>query len=497
MGFFDSTAKSIVSLSASTAKRVAVAAWDNREELSKAAKVGAKFAATAGKAVAAGVTSAGGYLYNHRAEIGAGATAAGSAAIAAGKGAVRLGYDAGSLAIYRDSRVTELRDQLQRQSLRYRNAIASGWQSTPGAESLAVGGSLLADIIKTGHTPEDVQKAYELAYPHVAERFSFADEAARLHGQELVGLVNGVKGKLFEIKYVDYLNSGELPDGYTAHLASSPIQQGWDIGVSGPDGHIAEVLQLKAADSISYVKGALALHPDIQVITTDEVYDKLVLHGAAGGVSDSDFSNAALSDHVGHAADHAASQMHWAPPVIALALHAFSAYRLDTDLDAKARHFGERSGKSWLCYLLGGAVAATTHVGWLGVVTGIGTRYVAAKGKVKRELCQEMEKQVARNKRILAQQPNCIAWRQIESIGQSAVSNEKANSDQAASAIITSLPKRSLGMSKYLVPCYILFSGLVTVVTTFFPMLIVLFVVFIIFMLGMGLKAFFSKTGRK
>lgn len=97
-------------------------------------------------------------------------------------------------------------------------------------------------------------------------------------------------------------------------------------------------------------------------------------------------------------------QMHWAPPVIALALHAFSAYRLEADLDGKIRYFGERSGKSWLCYLLGGAVTATTQVGWLGVVTGIGTRYLAAKGKARRELYREMEHQAARNQELLAWQ---------------------------------------------------------------------------------------------
>lgn len=55
--------------------------------------------------------------------------------------------------------------------------------------------------------------------------FAFADEAAPLHGQELIGLVNGVKGKLFELKHVDFLNSGELPNGYwlsigTCYLAA-------------------------------------------------------------------------------------------------------------------------------------------------------------------------------------------------------------------------------------------------------------------------------------
>lgn len=395
------TVHAIFRLSARSAKKLCGTAWDNREELTKVARTGAGLAVSAGKALAAGAAVTGVYVYDHRTEIAEGTVLAGKAAIAAGKGAAKLSWDAASAAIFRDSRVAELRDQLHQQGLRYRKAMASDWQSTPGAESLAVGGSLLVDIIKTGKIPEDIQKAYELAYPHLSDNISFAEEAAHLHGQELTGFVNGVKGKLFELKYVDYLNNGELPDGYAAHLASSPNQAGWDISVSGPDGHTAELLQLKAADSVSYVKDAIAHHPDIQVITTDEVYDKLVLHGAAESVTDSGISNAALGDHVSDAADHAAIQMHWAPPVIALALHAFSAYRLETDLSGKVQHFGERSGKSWLCYLLGGAVAVTTHVAWLGLITGIGTRYLAAKGKARRELCQEMERQVKRNDLIL------------------------------------------------------------------------------------------------
>lgn len=402
MGFIDSKAKAIFRLSARATKKLAGTAWDNREELLKVARAGTGLAVSAGKAVAAGAAATGGYLYDHRTEIAEGTILAGKAAISAGKAAAQLSWDAASAAIFRDSHVTELRDKLRQQGLRYRVAVASGWQGTPAAESLAVGGSLLADIIRTGQTPDDVKEAYELAYPHVADTMTFAEEAARLQGQELVGLVNGVKGKLFEMKYVDYLNSGELPDGYVAHLASSPNQAGWDIAISGPDGHTAEFLQLKAADSVSYVKDAIAHHPDIQVVTTDEVYDKLVLHGAAGGVSDSGISNSVLGEHVSHAAGDAALQMHWAPPVIALALHAFSAYRLDCDLDGKARHFGERSGKSWLCYLLGGAVAATTQLAWLGLLTGIGTRYLAAQGKARRELCQEMEQQVAKNQKLLA-----------------------------------------------------------------------------------------------
>ncbi len=399
-----SASLSILRITTKTAQRVTGAVWDNREELAKAAKAAASVGVNAGKKVTSGAGEAGRYVYNHRGAIATGAAVTGSAAFAVGKGAAQLTYDTGSLALYRDTRIAELRKQLHEQGLRYNALVSRKWHGTPMAETLAVGGSLLTDIISTGHTPDDVQRAFELAYPHAAQTMSFAEDASRLHGQELVGLINGVKGKLFEIKYVDYLNSGELPDGYTAHLAVSPIQPGWDIAVHGPDGHTAELLQLKAADSVSYVKDALIHHPDIHVVTTDEVYDKLVLHGAIGDVSNSVISNTGLNDHVANAAEHANINVHWAPPVIALALHAFSAYRLDTDINGKARYFGERFGKSWMCYLLGGAVATATQANWLGLVTGMSTRYLAAKGKARRELCQEMERQIARNELMLTRE---------------------------------------------------------------------------------------------
>ena len=53
--------------------------------------------------------------------------------------------------------------------------------------------------------------------------------------RELVGFVSGVKGKLFELQYVDYLNDGHLPDGFRAELAGNPTNPGWDIAIIGQD----------------------------------------------------------------------------------------------------------------------------------------------------------------------------------------------------------------------------------------------------------------------
>ena len=52
-------------------------------------------------------------------------------------------------------------------------------------------------------------------------------------------------------------------------------------------------------------------------------------------------------------------------------------------------------------------------------------------------------------------------------------------------------------MLKYLFPCFIFISGIVTIATTFFPMLLAFLVLWILLMCGMGLNELFAKSSRK
>ncbi len=83
---------------------------------------------------------------------------------------------------------------------------------------------------------------------------------------ELAGLISGIKGKLFEIDYIDWLNHGHLPDGWTAELAHSANNPAWDIAIHDGHGHVAELLQVKATESLAYVREAIAAHPEIDVV---------------------------------------------------------------------------------------------------------------------------------------------------------------------------------------------------------------------------------------
>lgn len=344
---------------------------------------------------------AGKYLYEHREQIADGACLAGTAAKTAAKSFSQCIYDTASLKIFSKEKIETLHSRIQAQGEEYRQLTIKRFGNRRNLDSIAVGGDILSDILSHG-APSDVKAAFEAAYPQQSQHISFEDAVRSLPDEHLNGLISGVKGKLFEMKYVDYLNDGNLPDGYEAVLATSATQPGWDIAIHGTDGHIADLLQMKATDSVSYVQHALERYPDIDVVTTDEVYSQLVMHGAADHVSASGIENVDLENIVRDATEQSTIQMHWTPPLISLALIAFTTYTLkDADNYEKAIHFGDRSGRSYLAYLIGGGVAAVTQLWWLGLLAGIASRYLAGRGKAQRDAYQQLDSLIAANETML------------------------------------------------------------------------------------------------
>ena len=130
-------------------------------------------------------------------------------------------------------------------------------------------------ILNLGLEPDDdsqVWRAFSSQYPNVdRESLRGASE------ERLQGIANGIKGKLFEIKVVDRLNNGEsvgelaLGPGQFARLAASPTQEGWDVKLENADGSVAEQLQLKASETLSYIKSALETYPGIRIAVPSEV----------------------------------------------------------------------------------------------------------------------------------------------------------------------------------------------------------------------------------
>ena len=94
----------------------------------------------------------------------------------------------------------------------------------------------------------------------------------------------------------DRLNEGErvgeieLQPGQAASLAESPTQPGWDLRIENEDGTAAELVQLKATESMAYVKTAFDKYPDIRVAVPSEVDD------SAEEILGTDISNEQLED---------------------------------------------------------------------------------------------------------------------------------------------------------------------------------------------------------
>ena len=116
-------------------------------------------------------------------------------------------------------------------------------------------------------------EAFRLQYPNVD-----IDSLRGASEESLRGWAK-VKGKYFEVIVRDRLNAGEsvgelqLQPGQVATLVESPTQPGIDLLIKNGDGSIDELLQLKASDSLGYVRRAFDKYPDIRVVTPSEVDD--------------------------------------------------------------------------------------------------------------------------------------------------------------------------------------------------------------------------------
>jgi hypothetical protein len=153
---------------------------------------------------------------------------------------------------------------------------------------------ILAGKVRESEIPPVVLKAFHLQYPHVGGFVDFVrdhkDDAA------LLGIINGIKGKAFELEYLDYLNHGHLPASVHAELAHLPTQEGWDIAIRDAHGHVIDKLQLKATNSLPYIRDAIAHHPEFDVVATHEVFQHLHDPEILSRLSDSGISNAHLTD---------------------------------------------------------------------------------------------------------------------------------------------------------------------------------------------------------
>lgn len=201
-------------------------------------------------------------------------------------------------------------------------------------DSAMVGGATVADIIagdiSERQIPPSVLQAYHLQYPHGN---GFVEAVRNLHGDPaaLRGLLSGVRGKLFEMDFVDRLNHGGLPNGWSAELAPQANQPGWDILIRDEHGALQQELQLKATNSVEYVREALERYPHIDIAVTHELYAQLAADPILGPLLIDGHDHLTTLMHVVEvSADQASIHFGWLPVELALgftAVQSFTAYR--------------------------------------------------------------------------------------------------------------------------------------------------------------------------
>lgn len=279
---------------------------------------------------------------------------------------------------------------------------------------LTIGGMTIAEMVRDpAKVPPEVERAFELSYPELAEAgHTFADAAARLPAEHLIGLVSGVKGKLFELALVDQLNHGGLADGLHAELASSATQPGYDILIRDAHGNTLDVLQAKATDSVAYVKDALERYPNIDISTTSEVHTHLMALGLTEHVSDSGIAESALQHKVEAAAGIGGhlDAGDFVPSALGLAVIAFSAFTATgASWEARAAAFGDRAAKAGMAGAAAKAALIATNTWWLAVAGGVGLRVIVGKGDAKRQrldalkgIVESLEMDNRRHRRALA-----------------------------------------------------------------------------------------------
>ena len=126
------------------------------------------------------------------------------------------------------------------------------------------------------------------------ENASLTDLAEYLDGltpDQLKGTANNIKGIYNELRYVDAVN--DRGDGIVAELFGATNHPGSDvIEIDEKTGKVIREVQLKASSNESYVEEHLSRYPDIDLVATQEVAEKIAEIESTG------YTNASLDQDV-------------------------------------------------------------------------------------------------------------------------------------------------------------------------------------------------------
>lgn len=288
-----------------------------------------------------------------------------------------------------DKNIDNLKKKLELQKIEYKNLLESPKNKYKYMDSAIIAGLTLPEMLKKG-VSEDVQLAYQLAFSNKVNDISFTDAWASFNTpDERIGFVNTIKGKLFEIKYVDHLNA-TLEPGYTAAIAGKANQPGWDIQITGPDQEVINQIQLKASSSIDYVKSHFDKYPDIDVITIEDLKGQI---GLSEKISFAAISNEELQAEIIAATP---ANYEFLPSVLAMGYVVLSSYTKDElSWYEKNVELGRKgTGVAVDLTILG-------SLGLLGIIPILVKKSVLNSGNQKRRYVEILENQLISQRRSI------------------------------------------------------------------------------------------------
>ena len=263
------------------------------------------------------------------------------------------------------------------------------------ADACVLSGLTATQMLHKG-VPKDVQEAFEKQYPNLAAENSFIDTWSSYDDYEArLGFVNGIKGKLFEIKYVEHLNEN-LDAGYTASMSDSPVNEGWDIKITGPNNEIANLLQLKATTTAGYVKDAIKSYPEIDVVTLSDLQGQLSSINGIENVTISNISNEDLLSPISEATE-TGNQAFFFPtiPLLAVGYLIFDSYK-ESDISTFKQHqqFSKRASN----LAFDATVISAAATPFIGIPLVIGKAILFRGARKKREIVKYLKAQLEKNK---------------------------------------------------------------------------------------------------
>ncbi len=263
------------------------------------------------------------------------------------------------------------------------------------ADACVLSGLTATQMLHKG-VPKDVQEAFEKQYPDLAAENSFIDTWSSYDDYEArLGFVNGIKGKLFEIKYVEHLNEN-LDAGYTASMSDSPLNEGWDIKITGPNNEIENLLQLKATTTAGYVKDAIKSYPEIDVVTLSDLQGQLSSINGIENVTISNISNEDLLSPISEATE-TGNQAFFFPtiPLLAVGYLIFDSYK-ESDISKFKQHqqFSKRASN----LAFDATVISAAATPFIGIPLVIGKAILFRGARKKREIVKYLKAQLEKNK---------------------------------------------------------------------------------------------------